>query len=364
VITQEDIKVVREGENLLLQEVHRRERFAPDVDVSLSIPDLNEGERLVKVCISVVLHVLVAENQLVGVVISECAVQLQRNIVGRVGEDLVVAGEIERCLAGRKSGEGVDVSGVRIVVPGAEPVILVDVPVELPEELVAVQGRGYAPQASGIVPIPNRLVDETQELIEIGLRLDGRSSVAPLPLKSGVKRLRRLFPVDVEIGEEEQLVLDDGPAQAPHVPVVIKLRERSIREVLGQVFIAVLNGEGALELVGAASRDGVDGPTAEIALSDVVGRHLNVELLNRVDANRRGAGLSAVGALGREAEHVVTHRPVDEDRIVPVVLPGNRDRGAIVIVVAHDGLRRKPRKVGDRAVNGRGRLDLLLGNVG
>ncbi len=358
VVAQEDVEVVGERKDLLLQEIHRGEGLSPQLNLSGAVSDVDCRERLIEVRVPVVLYALVASNQLVGVAVAEGAVQLHGRRLGGVGKHLVPAGEGDRL---RTSAEGIGIDRLRIVVADAEAMILIDVPVELPEELVAVERRGLPAKAARVVPVANSVFDEGQQVLQVLLGLDGGPAVV---LKSALERLRGGFVVEVEVDKEKQLVLDDGPAEAPHIALVAERRERGVGQVLGEVLIAILKGQRALKLVGPAARHGVDGAAPKVALGHVVRGNRDVELLDRVDADGRGAGLPAVGARGGEAEHVVAHRAVDEDRVVAVVLAGDRDGGPVVIVVAHDGLRRKARKVRNRAVDRRGRLHLLLGDVG
>ena len=79
---------------------------------------------------------------------------------------------------------------------------------------------------------------------------------------------------------------------------------------------------GTLELVGAGLGHGVDGGAGEARVADVVGRHVNRDLLDGVEGERveeRGETRAV------EAEGVVDAGTVDQDRVVAVVLAEGGD---------------------------------------
>jgi hypothetical protein len=45
-VTEEEVKIIGQGINFLLQEVDRRERIAPEVNLASAVVDVDSGKRL------------------------------------------------------------------------------------------------------------------------------------------------------------------------------------------------------------------------------------------------------------------------------------------------------------------------------
>ena len=142
------------------------------------------------------------------------------------------------------------------------------------------------------------------------------------------------------IQEEEETVLEDRATESDAIRLALQLGrdvgagEHVFTNVLALEFLAeefvaaevVVNR--TLVGVGAALGDGVDARTGEAGLTDVVGRNLNGELLDRVEREGIEEGSETGGV---EAELVVDAGTVDLNRVVAVILTDRGDLSLFAI---------------------------------
>jgi hypothetical protein len=158
------------------------------------------------------------------------------------------------------------------------------------------------------------------------------------------------------------LFLAMGPPTLP--PYCFSLNVEYLAAVLG-AFRSEVEGR-PVELVAAALGDGVDAAARESALPDVVRRHDELELGDRVEADRLRLGRPARSARGTgQAEQVVVRGAVDLEAVVAEARPGDRHhRRAVARQRTHrveHGL--SPRDVVQAPRNRRERIDGLLVDV-
>ena len=81
-----------------------------------------------------------------------------------------------------------------------------------------------------------------------------------------------------------------------------------------------------MEVVGTALGDGVDGTSRETSLTNVIGSHVDLNLLYGLHTDGLGSCLTAIATARGETEDVVVHGTVDLERVVAVVGSGKRHR--------------------------------------
>ena len=117
---------------------------------------------------------------------------------------------------------------------------------------------------------------------------------------------RRLPPLGVEVGEEEGAVPDERAADArPLLPVEEGRDGHVVDAAADQPLVAAVEVGGAAETVRAAAGDDVDAAAREAALAHVVGRHHELQLADRVEADRLGVGLASRRSRPGQPEQVV-----------------------------------------------------------
>ena len=173
---------------------------------------------------------------------------------------------------------------------------------------------------------------------------------------AGPVKLRLRAPGHLRIGEEEQLVLDDGAAQAETRLVVLihraNLAVGAIHTAARHALVTAVAVHRARKFVSTAAGHGVHRATREVAQLHIKRGHLGLNFLNSVERNRVGAGRAAGQATGaartaqrrRETNGVIVHGPVEGNVVVAEAGAGKR-----VVRVA----RVEARKVCDAARDGR-----------
>src|SRR5262249_55034037 len=97
----------------------------------------------------------------------------------------------------------------------------------------------------------------------------------------------------LEIAEEEELVfLNRSPEPEACVPVGegarIELLPSGLRS--HHALVAKLAVDAAAELIGPAAGDGIDAGSGEVPLANVIGRDVDLDLLDGGEGDRRYAG--------------------------------------------------------------------------
>ena len=130
--------------------------------------------------------------------------------------------------------------------------------------------------------------------------------------------------------KKNALFCDDRPADAAAELLMLELARSACGSMPSptEVLVAAEEIAGAVELVRAALGDRVDAAAGEAALPDVVRRDHELQLLDRVEADRLRFRLAAGRARRRQAEHVVVDGAVDLHVVVAVVAAGDRDEPA------------------------------------
>ena len=254
--------------------------------------------------------------------------------------------------------------GRRILVLGAaetyvERVVAVDVPVHAGHELVAGSFHRVVLISAGVVAVG--VDQELAHLVEfrsrrtVVLRIAAEFSGVVGPGQTRVARGG--VPLAFEVGEHEELVLDDRGADAESEGVVAHLAQRQLAAVVLVALKLVALGIEVcryFQVVGARLGDGVDGAAREAALAYVEGSYRYRYLLQCVERD----GRSACGQVAADAEHVVeggtVHRHV---RLAVVAADGQARRGG-------RSLRREFHDVVHAAVHRRHQFDLLVGDAG
>ena len=108
-----------------------------------------------------------------------------------------------------------------------------------------------------------------------------------------------------------------------------------------------------LKLIGARLRHRVDAAAGEPALPDVVGRHQQLQLFDRVEADRLRFGLAGRRACCRKTEQVVVDGAVDLNAVVAIVAAGHRQRARLGVDGDRREVRRRAREVLEAARHGR-----------
>ena len=135
------------------------------------------------------------------------------------------------------------------------------------------------------------------------------------------------------VGKEEEFVFHDGTAQreAEEIFLFILVRVRigtvGVLIVLThKLLIVAIAICATMEVVGTALGDGVDGTSRETSLTNVIGSHVDLNLLYGLHTDGLGSCLTAIATARGETEDVVVHGTVDLERVVAVVGSGKRHR--------------------------------------
>ena len=259
---------------------------------------------------ALVVDVGVGRNEAVGNRVGETAVELAGDgpdiillAVHVVGERLgLLAGTVETLVAvvviAGVAVRSIPVAIRRVVVAEAELVGIGDVPVNAGQELAVLRTAGIAVEGTRIVAV--FVLELVSDLVEdTGLRGIG----------TDLDLLFRLF-LHFEVHEEEELVLHDRATEGEAVDEVgLRLAVAQILApelVATESLVGVIGVGRTLEGVGTGLGDGVDAAAHEVGLTDVIGSHDQLDLLDGVEGNRGAAAREGVG----EAEVVVQVRTV------------------------------------------------------
>ena len=240
-----------------------------------------------------------------------------------------------------------------------ERVVAVDVPVYAGHKFVA--GRFYriALVGTGVVAV---FVD--QEIADFVEFFDRRTVVLRAAAEAltvagacQTRRSRRGVPLALEVGEHEELVLDDRGADAEAEGGVAHFAQRQFAAVVLVALKLVALGENicrSLEFVGSRLGYGVDRTARKAALANVVGGDRYRHLLQCVERD----GRAACGQVAADAEGVVERGAVDRYVRLTVVTAADRQtrRGG-------RSLRREVHDVVHAAAYRRHQLDLLAGDA-
>ena len=307
-------------------------------------------------------------EELVGQVVAQAAVEVEGHGVDDVLHRVHRVGEghgVLRHTGAGHTGAAVHGGGVgrapavveRVVVADGKLVLVVDVPVDAGQDLhVVLVGREVSP-GTGVIAVLalHELGDALQvgdggtgdEVVRIGLAVGG--AVPAVHDRRGHRLL--------EVGEEEELVLDDRAAQGEAVggvavPVAGAADLLAVHGVAAEVLVAVIDVGRALEGVGTGLGDGVDAAADEVGLADIIRGDHHLHLLDGVDGDRVAAAGQAVG----QAEVVVEVGAVHGEVGGTTVSSGESHAVAAV--------RGKAGHVGDAAADRRQGRDLAAVDVG
>ena len=255
--------------------------------------------------------------------------------------------------------------GRRILVLGTaethvERMVAVDVPVHAGHELVSGGLYRIVLISTGVVAVG--VDQELAHLVEFrGRRTVVLQVLAEVLAVAGACQTgvaRGGVPLALEVGEDEEFVLDDRGADAESEGVVAHLAQRQLAAVvlvaLKLVALGIEVGRN-LQFVGSRLGDGVDGAAREAALTYVEGGYRNRYLLQCVERD----GRTACGEVAADTEHVVERGTVDRHIRLTVVTAadGQSRRG-------RGGLRRELHDVVHAAVHRRHQFDLVVGDAG
>ena len=154
--------------------------------------------------------------------------------------------------------------------------VLGDVPVDLHQPLFVKFSRG-ARAAEGAA------VRSAGVLGESGLNGGEKRRIRDETRERGRQVLDEFFPIN----KEEQVILPDRATEGKAIGALLKgrpavdVRTKAIRSL--PVLVGKKIIDAAVEFVGAALADRVNGGAGETALADVIGRERNAELLDGVD---------------------------------------------------------------------------------
>ena len=221
-----------------------------------------------------------------------------------------------------------------LVVAQAGAVVVGDGPVQLQQRVLDHQlhalGHGVAAHvhAIGLAGDGGGAVDGALVDQHVG------AAVAHRPEAGRAARAAQLFVV----GKEEQLVLQDRPAQGEALGVFLEHRRVEVdaggvvQPPAHQALVAEDVVHAALELVGAALGHRVDVGAGVALLGDVVVADVDLGRLDGVDRDRL---LQRGQVVVFQAEGVVGGDAVDGDRVVAEVLAAGRDAAALLVGLAH-----------------------------
>ena len=322
-------KVVGHGEHLVLHAVVVREQLVAQAHVGrqalghrpvgrrlVAAHDVDEGERR-GVGAARVVDVRVGEQQLVGNLVAEAAVQVGRNGahlvvhgVHRVGESHGVLRQAVHTAQAIARVAGVTVHGVpsrvlRIVVAHGQAMVVVDVPVDAAQQLQVALVGGEVREGARVVAVA--LHHEVAHALHVG-----HGGAGDVVVRIGHTVLRRAPAVDdrrdldiLGVGEEEELVLHNRSAQGETVGRV------AVRAALAQVgvvhavtvhvLVVVVDVGRSLERVRTGLGHGVDTAADEVGLAYVKRGHHHLHLVDGVHRD----GRAAAGQAGRESEVIV-----------------------------------------------------------
>ncbi len=207
----------------------------------------------------------------------------------------VIGHGVDRC--GRNAVAGQLPAAVHVVDAQRQLTVARQVGVAADEDLVGIGRRAHFRQVAWVVAVL-RLRD-ADDLVDVG-QVSGhaRDDAAPGLTRAAVGReaRRRRFPGEVEVTEEEGLVLLDRPADAEARLLVLEQPDLGVggighgwrgyrRDLANQVLVPGEPIAGAGEGVGAALCHGVHRAAREAALTNVVGRDDELNLLNCIEAD-------------------------------------------------------------------------------
>ena len=374
VVTGEEGEVIGNVRNLVLHTVVVGEQLVTGAHVRfqnlvsilvLACHDVDEGERR-RIGAAHVLYIGVGEQQLIGNLIGEAAVQICRPRLHLVVHGIHAVGKRHRLCTyavsivqaisriGRVAVRGIPSRILRIVVAEAQAMAVRDVPVDAGQQLgVLLVGREIGVGACIIAVFVLQMV---VHLLHVRLQCTGHHTfrIFTVLARAILYNLSRSLLFFV-VHKEEQLVLDDGTTQREAVGSLGLIGTCSqvlaVDAVTAHVLVAVIGIGSTSECVRTTLGDGIDAAADEVRLAYV---ERGDNYLHFFDGIHRD-GISATGKVGTQSEVVVEVGTVDGEVRGTSVTSGK----------AHAvGVGRKAGDVADTAVHGRELRYLCRRDVG
>ena len=332
VVTGEEGEVIGNVRNLVLHTVVVGEQLVTGAHVRfqnlvsilvLACHDVDEGERR-RIGAAHVLYIGVGEQQLIGNLIGEAAVQICRPRLHLVVHGIHAVGKRHRLRTyaisivqaisriGRVTVRGIPSRILRIVVAEAQAMAVRDVPVDAGQNLgVLLVSRKTCVRACVVAVLVLQMV---VHLLHIRLQRTGHHTfclftVLTRAILYNLSRSLLLFVVY----EEEQFVLDDRTAQREAVGslglVGTCSQVLAVDAVTAHVLVAVIGIGSTSERVRTTLGNGVDAAAYEVRLAHVEGSHHYLHLFDGI----HGDGVAAAGKVGAKSEVIVEVGTVDSE---------------------------------------------------
>ena len=349
-------QVVGQGVDVLIEVVGLGGTLVTDADGTVAHAADLEHRELGTEGFALVADTHVGDTELVVQVIGQTALELTHEGVGLGHEVVAVVGSVQI----GSGAHGIELLGAHQAVTEGSVMLVVDVPVQFGRHFV---GLGIDLQVGR---------EGTRVLITLGLGLVHDIIVnllgnIALHLGSGGTQTVgiRIFLVGALVaGEEEEFVLDDGTADGHTgligllIGILVTLVAIGLGVTADEVLGIAITIDAAMELIGTGLGDSVDGTTGETALTHIEGSDAHLDLLDGFHGNRLSTGLSTVGTVVRQTEHVIVHGTID---LEAVVLVGSTGEGHTTVLVRTDE-RIDTGHIGDTTGNGRHLFDGTTGN--
>ena len=131
-------------------------------------------------------------------------------------------------------------------------------------------------------------------------------------------------------GKEEELIFDDrtsesGSESLRYFVLILVFFVVSLIPSAIQILVCIVSISRSLKLVGSRLGNCIDGTSCKTTLPDVEWRGNHLNLLDGIQRNGVGTGLSAVGSTLSQTENIVAHHAIDLKRIVAIVGSGDGD---------------------------------------
>ena len=354
--TQRLGQVVGQGEDVLIEVVGLGGTLVTDADGTVAHAADLEHRELGTEGFALVADTHVGDTEFVVQVIGQTALELTHEGVG-LGDEVVA---VVRGVQIGSGAHGIELLGAHQAVTERSVMTVIDVPVQLGSHLI---GLGIDLQVGR---------EGTRIFVTLGLGLVHDIIVNLLSGFSihfgsaGAQAIgiRILLVGTLVAGEEEEFVLDDGTADGHTGLIGLLIRIFCALVAIGlgvaahEILGIAITIDTAMEFVGTGLGDGVDGTAGETALAHIEGGDAHLDLVDGFHGNRLGTGLSAVGAVVRQTEHVIVHGTID---LETVVLVGSAGEGHTAVLVRADE-RVDTGHIGNTTGNGRHFLNGTAGN--
>ena len=314
VLTEIVGEVIVDGEHLVAHAVAESIQLRTKRNIrTVILHDVDEGE-VGGIGTTRVVHIRIGDEQLVGSLVTETAVQVGRershlvlHFIERIGEcntsSRGVGGSAIETRARRAGRSPLRIVGV--VEAQCQTVVLIDVPVEAGQILIGQDVAGIGRRRASVVAI---LVEhEVGDGLQVGKRgtrgIGLRVAVTVLrglPVGGNILRLHTL-----KAGKEEEFVLDDGATQRETVGLAacrVWLRVLlSVYAVAVHILVGIIEIRRTLEGIGTRLGDGIDATTDEVGLAHIEGSNHQLHLIKSLQRDRA----TTTRQVGRESEVVV-----------------------------------------------------------